>query len=341
MALTLMNNKDKKVDIVYLWVNGHDPIWRKRRQLSLDKLSCSHIDNLAPYSNVEGRYRDNDELRYSLRALERFFPDHGHIFIVTDAQTPAWLKATDQVTVVDHRDLIPAAHLPTFDSGNIESYIHRIPGLSERYFYFNDDVFFGSPVNVEDWFWDDGIYVTWSDEPFVSDEPMRGDATSLENACRQSNQWFLSNDSFTASSTVKQMSIDVHYKHTFRTFAHSPRPMLKSILSELELVAPELFKGVRSTVFRAWDTPTIVSDFVMRWALATGRAVAKDHSHLYVSTGTRGSFAELDLLKSMIGKIDFFCINDTTDDAEFDDPRFENVRNAMELMFPLASTFET
>jgi hypothetical protein len=335
-----MNNTDIKVDIVYLWVNGHDPVWRKRRQLSLDKLSNLHLDNLAPYSNVEGRFRDNDELRYSLRALERFYPDHGHIFIVTDAQIPLWLKATNQVTVVDHLDLIPAALLPTFDSGNIESYIHRIPGLSERYFYLNDDVFFGSPVNIDEWFWDDGIYVTWSDEPFVSDEPMRDDATSLENACRQSNHWFRSDASLNASSASNKMLIDVHYKHTFRTFAHSPRPMLKSILFELELVAPELFMGVRSTVFRTWNTPTIVSDFVMRWALATGRALVRDHSHLHVSTGTRGSFAELELLKSKVGKIDFFCINDTTDDAEFDDPRFENVRNAMELMFPLASTFE-
>ena len=36
-----------------------------------------------------GRFRDNDELRYSLRALERFFPEHGHVYIVTDAQVPA------------------------------------------------------------------------------------------------------------------------------------------------------------------------------------------------------------------------------------------------------------
>ena len=34
---------------------------------------------MAVYGNVEGRFRDNDELRYSLRALERYFPDHGHV----------------------------------------------------------------------------------------------------------------------------------------------------------------------------------------------------------------------------------------------------------------------
>lgn len=335
-----MRNAKTKIDIVYLWVNGDDPAWREKKHISLGKLSSNHLNNLAPYSNVEGRYRDNDELRYNLRALEYFFPDHGHIFIVTDAQVPAWLKATQKITIVDHLDLIPSTKLPTFDSGNIESYIHRIPNLSERYFYLNDDVFFGAPVDVDQWFWNDGIYVTWSDEPFVSDEFMRPDSTSLENACRQSNQWFLSTTGSNACSNQADRQIDVLYKHTFRTFAHSPRPMLKSVLFELEQVAPDLFAGVRSTVFRTWHTPTIISDFVMRWALATGRALVKNHRHLHVSTGASGSDAELDLLKSMIGEVDFFCINDTTDDADFDDPRVENVRNTMASMFPVASSFE-
>ena len=57
---------------------------------------------------------------------------------------------------------MPAAYLPTFDSGNIESYIHHIPGLSERYFYFNDDVFLAHPLMWPIGFGDGGIYVSWS-----------------------------------------------------------------------------------------------------------------------------------------------------------------------------------
>ena len=55
----------------------------------------------------------------------------------------------DLLPVREALELIPAQALPTFDSGNIESYIHRIPGLSERYFYLNDDVFFGAPVTLD------------------------------------------------------------------------------------------------------------------------------------------------------------------------------------------------
>jgi len=335
-----MMKYDTPIDIVYLWVDGTDPEWRLKREQAKSELNTQKHCELAAYSNVEGRFRDNEELRYSLRALDKFFPDHGHIYIVTDAQVPDWLCASPRVTVVDHRDLIPETCLPTFDSGNIETYIHRIPGLSERYFYFNDDVFFGAPVNVSDWFWEGGIYVAWSDEPAVSDEPLRPDANSLENACRRSNQWFISKkDAFKFGKTLA-VRIDSDYEHTFRTFAHSPRPMLKSVLLELETLAPELFASVRSTVFRTWREPTLVSDFVMRWALATGRGKVCEHSHLYVSTGEPGTQQQLDLLMSKLGQLDFFCINDTTDDAGLLDPRLEKVRATMAEMFPHPSSFE-
>jgi Stealth protein CR2, conserved region 2/Stealth protein CR4, conserved region 4 len=261
-----------------------------------------------------------------------YFPQHGHIYIVTDAQTPAWLRPSSKLTVIDHKELIPAHNLPTFDSCHIESYIHRIPNLSERYFYLNDDVMFGAPVQVDDWFSSDGLYVAWSDEPTVSDGPLRQDAGALENACRLSNQWFKTN----AHHPVVAQS----YQHTFRTFAHSPRPMRKSLLNSLETVAPEMFSMVRSTVFRKWDKPTIVSDFVLRWALASGMARVRDYSHLYVSTGDVEQSAVLEQLVASAGKIDFFCVNDTTDDAYPHDPRLTKVRDALQRMFAKPSSFE-
>ena len=336
---------DLRVDIVYLWVNGSDPVWRRKRQRAAARLSATHRNGMALYGNVEGRFRDNDELRYSLRALARFFPDHGHIYVVTDNQVPAWLQPSSGLTLIDHRDLIPADRLPTFDSGNIESYIHRIPNLSERYFYFNDDVFFGAPVRLEDWFYDGGTFVAWSDDPVVSNEPLRADATALENACRLSNQWLGGKPSVNALIDGGTASV-TPYEPVFRTFAHSPRPMLKSRLRKLEKLAPELFASVRSTVFRAWDKPTIVSDFVLRWALAHGQAQVCQHTHVYLSTGdsAMGDLADLDdqldTLMDAVGKLDFFCINDTTDDALAHDPRLGRVREALQKIFPEPSIFE-
>ncbi len=327
-------------DIVYLWVDGNDPRWRTKRRSAAQLLSPEAQTAMARYGNVEGRFRDNDELRYSLRALQAYFPDHGHVYIVTDGQTPAWLQATRGLTIIDHRELIPAHCLPTFDSGNIESYIHRIPNLSERYFYLNDDVFFGSPVCASDWFWSGGVYAAWSDDAAVTDEPLRPDATSLENACRLSKQWLEKNCAKQNLGAEWALRVTPRYQHTFRTFAHSPRPMLRSLLYELEAQAPDMFSRVRSTVFRTWDKPTIVSDFVLRWALAHGVARVRDYSHVYVSTGDADKNEELDKLVASRGNLDFFCINDTTDDAHFYDPRLMKVRKTLEGIFATPSRFE-
>lgn len=346
------------VDIVYLWVNGDDPAWRKKRQRALAQLGTDQTD-MAVYSNVEGRFRDNDELRYSLRALEQFFPDHGHVYLVTDAQTPAWLRAHPRLTVVDHRELMPPSALPTFDSGHIESYIHRIPGLSERYFYCNDDVFFGAPVRLDDWFWPGGVYIGWSDEPEVSNEPLRMDATALENACRLSHQWLSARpgthagageDADTGVDTKTSAGADTgtgagvstpgQDAPVFRTFAHSPRPMCKSVLFALEKLAPELFATVRSTVFRTWDKPTIVSDFVLRWSLANGLAKVRDYAHVHVSSGDLHGPHGLDAVLAQFGRLAFFCINDTTDDAHPSDPRLNQIRAALAGLLPTPSPFE-
>ncbi len=333
---------DTPIDVVYLWVDGNDAIWRAKRQEALTRLPRDTGAAMARYSNVEGRFRDNHELRYSLRALEKFFPQHGHVYIVTDAQAPDWLCTSDRLTVVDHRELMPESSLPTFDSGHIESWIHHIPGLSERYFYFNDDVFLGAPLNPTDWFTRDGFYLTWSDEPQVTDEAMRKDATSLENACRMSIEWLRAQAraALAGNTVLSSRQQDPLYKSTFRTFAHSPRPMRRSLLQELESTAPELFAGVRSTVFRSWDKPTIVSDFVLRWALAHGLAQMRTYRHRHVSTGDTDQQTQLQALTAEFGALDFFCINDTTDDAHPDDPRLRQVQSVLEALLPQASLFE-
>jgi hypothetical protein len=116
--------------------------------------------------------------------------------------------------------------------------------------------------------------------------------------------------------------------------------MLKSILLELEDTAPELFAAVRSTVFRSWDKPTIVSDFVLRWALAHGVATLRPYRHRYVSTGEADQNAQLQALVAEFGALEFFCINDTTDDAQTSDPRLQNVLTVLQSILPIPSGFE-
>ena len=50
------------------------------------------------------RFADNDELRYSLRSLERFAPWIRNVIIVTNGQIPNWLNVEHpQIRLVQHR----------------------------------------------------------------------------------------------------------------------------------------------------------------------------------------------------------------------------------------------
>lgn len=112
------------------------------------------------------RFEDNEELRYSLRSIDRFAPWVRHIYIITNGQIPYWLNMEHpRITVVTHDELFPnKTHLPTFSSPAIEAHVHRIPGLSKRFIYLNDDVMFGKDVWPDDFYTFSGgqkVYLTW------------------------------------------------------------------------------------------------------------------------------------------------------------------------------------
>jgi len=156
----------------------------------------------ASIANDSNRYRDSDELKYSIRSLVKNAPWIRRIFILTDNQIPNWLNLEDNsgsISIVTHQgqwnsfnvikrqrlaylnrnaafhiwtkltdylvfsillrtDIFPnKSHLPVFSSPAIEAHLHRIPGLSKKFIYFNDDVFLGSPATPEDFISVSGI----------------------------------------------------------------------------------------------------------------------------------------------------------------------------------------
>ena len=136
-----------KIDIVYSWCDGNDPNFIKEKQNTLKK----HNITLDPVQEKR-RYQQNDELKYSLRSVEKYAPWVNHIYIITNKQRPAWLKDNNKVTIIDHSQIIPPKYRPTFNSVCIEYYIINIPGLEDNFLYLNDDVFFNRPVKPEDFF---------------------------------------------------------------------------------------------------------------------------------------------------------------------------------------------
>jgi hypothetical protein len=314
-----------RIDIVYLWVDGADPQWQARRQSAQQRSDGG--DGRARYGDVAGRYRDNGELRYNLRALQRFFPAHGKVHIVTDGQQPSWLRPGPDLCVIDHRSLIPAGALPVFDSGHIESYLHHIPGLSERYIYLNDDVFLGAPFDPAWWFSNAGVAV-FKEAALLPDYPAtQAHESALVNASLLSRAWLSARDP--------------HYRHVPRIFAHSPRPMLVSAMRQLEREAPELFHSVRSTVFRSWAVPPLIPDLVPRWMIHDRRAVVREGDAMYLASGAADAAAQFAELIARFGKLDYFCINDTSDDAAPDAPQLQRIASTLAQLLPEHSRFES
>jgi UDP-N-acetylglucosamine-lysosomal-enzyme len=113
--------------------------------------------------NMTNRFRDNNELRYSLRSIEKYAPWVRKVFLVTSGHFPYWLN-THQVTVVPHSEIFKnVSHLPVFSSPAIEANIHRIKGLSSKFIYLNDDVMFGNHITPLDFETADGykVFLTW------------------------------------------------------------------------------------------------------------------------------------------------------------------------------------
>jgi hypothetical protein len=136
------------VDLVCPWVSGQDPKHREKRHHWL-----RHSGLPPRLFNPDVRYVEEDELRYALRSVEMFAPWVRKVFIVTDDQVPPWLdRSNPRVEIVDHRQIIDAQFLPTFNTKVIINSLHRIPGLSEHFIYTNDDCFFGQPCRKEDFF---------------------------------------------------------------------------------------------------------------------------------------------------------------------------------------------
>ncbi|CTQ34352.1 Stealth CR1 domain-containing protein [Jannaschia rubra] len=139
------------IDAVVTWVDGADPAHAARRAQYRDP--AAHADAAGPV-----RFTSSGEIRYALASLLRFCPFLRHIHVLTDRQRPAALDAlsdpSGKVRVVDHADAF-GAHadlLPVFSSRSIETMMHRIPGLAERFIYLNDDIFVGREMEPEDYF---------------------------------------------------------------------------------------------------------------------------------------------------------------------------------------------
>jgi len=140
-----------EIDFVITWVDMDDPKWKA------DFATWSgSIDN-SRNEVSEARFRDYGFLKYWFRGVEKFAPWVRKVHFVTSGQKPSWLNADHpKLSLVNHSDYIPTKYLPVFNSSLIEIWLHQIPGLADRFVYFNDDFFIINHIS-EDRFFTGGL----------------------------------------------------------------------------------------------------------------------------------------------------------------------------------------
>lgn len=154
------------IDAVILWVDGDDPEWKSRCDKARGDNALTKRDDIGG----DLRFRQMREIDWCVASINKFASFIRRIYIVTDGQNPhlentvgKWFENPIPVEIVDHRVIFRGyeQYLPTFQCNSLETMIHRIPGLSEHFVYFNDDFLLSNFVKPEDWFTQNGKVVEY------------------------------------------------------------------------------------------------------------------------------------------------------------------------------------
>jgi hypothetical protein len=306
--------------VVYLWVDGEDPEWRRRRQQAEKEYFGAEA---CRFSNVEGRFRDNDELRYSLRSLMPHLDSFGQIFIITDRQTPCWLAQHPRISVIDHADLRGMNMEPTYSSKALEAHFDRLPTVQDIV-YLNDDVFLGDGFSLQH------LFDSFLQKTIVHFEKEE-DQDPLHDVSQNSAM-------HVSHNILKPLFSSQHFRHS--PMGHAPRYLIRADLEEAFDCFPRAAEQARTEIFRESTRPSFTADLYPRWLLAKGRAIEKPVAHMLLSSGAPLIAQQLGELVKNFNQLSFFCINDTLDNTPNSHDVFPLIRSTLQQLFPEPSEFE-
>lgn len=291
------------MDAVITYVNGLDPVWQKQYG------EATHQPVLPK------RYRDWGLLRYLLRGIECYMPFIERVFLVVsgESQVPEWAD-TEHLHIVYHSDIIPECYLPTFNSTTIELFLHRIPGLSEEFVYFNDDCFPVAPLDRTDLFLDGKIVIRFSRH-----------ILALDMYKKQTRQ----------SDTLARLAAGVKKRCFFIRPQHTCTPMLKSqneelygkIKSSLEPNITMLRAGCNANQY-------VYTDYLYYIGQTVGRPVSTRHCSMAVYSAGRIAGQILDPSASIVN------INDVSMSVGRQEKMRLELHRAFGTRFPRKSRFE-
>ncbi|MFI7668027.1 stealth family protein [Nocardia sp. NPDC049526] len=307
------------IDLVFSWVDGTDPEFRARRAGMLAQVVVGEGDD------ADARIRQIDELKYALRSVYKNAPWIRRIFIATDSAVPEWLDEHPRVTVVravDH--FSDTSGLPTFNSHAVECQLQHIDGLSEHFLYSNDDMFFARPVRPSMFFSPAGV------SRFIEAGTRIGPG--------RNNEW---RSGFENAARVNRELLARRFGHVIiRHLEHTPVPLRRSVLLEMEQEFATDFARTRASRFRAATDISVTNSLYHYYAMLTGRAVPQEMARMrYVDTTSQRGLALLDALAEN-REVDFFCLNDGSFPEVTEADRVRAVSEFLSAYFPEHAPWE-
>ncbi|SHN04874.1 stealth conserved region 3 domain-containing protein [Streptomyces yunnanensis] len=309
------------IDVVYTWVDDSDPEWRARRDAA--KRAAGLADGGADSGDV--RFRNRDELRFSLRSLAMYAPWVRNVYLVTDDQTPAWLDTSQPgIKVVSHREIFDdPALLPTFNSHAIESQLHRIDGLSEHFLYFNDDVFLGRPLTPRSFFDSNGMAHFFRSPTAVPPSPLAEDDEGY----------------FAAAKNNRGLLQREYGRTATHGFLHAPHPLRRSVLAEIAEKFPEEITATAASRFRATTDLSVASSLHHHYGYLTGRSTPASLTCSFVNAGDYTHHTRLSRMLATRSH-GVFCIGESADAEVPADEQDRVLRAFLSAYFPVRSPFE-
>lgn len=290
------------IDAVITWVDGNSERHRQRRLHHMSKeRTALHENAINPH-----RWECNDEIIYCLKSIANHAPWVRTIWIVVDEEVPDLSSLPDslrrKILIAYHHEIFASFQdaLPTFNSLAIESMIWRIGGLSERFLYFNDDVFLTAPLQPTDVFAGNAPVLRgkWANYASIVSDPNADKDPSLFNHFMQIN-------------AAKMLCFKE--THLFAA-AHVVHPFLCSKMEHLFSKFPDAFKNNITHRFR--DLSQFLPQGLHNHACINDGCVVlnleEDHTHIWSGIGLTSSSGDTHaLLKSASEhQVKFLCVND-------------------------------
>ena len=225
------------IDAVITWVDGADPNYQMK-----------YRKYFAGRSNIKKQFLQSNEITLCIASILKYAPFIRKIFIVTDGQSPNLdeikdFAHLDKIKIIDHKEIFYGVEefLPTFNIRSIDAVLYKINDLSEKFIYFNDDMFLIKKSSPKEWFIENKAVLSGNWAKTYNIQPLKKISNMIKHV-------FKIRPSYNAAQS-RSANIAGFKRKYFRSY-HSGRPQIKSIIKSFYEKNPNMLKKQLKHKFR-------------------------------------------------------------------------------------------